>query len=608
VQPIRTLGGYPMNSGTPARLYVNSDYSIQVQNKNGSLIYSALAATERYGNIIISSADVSFLQAGTGAVTRTAQAKMRDVVSVKDFGAVGDGVADDTAEIQAAINHCALAGNSLFLPAGVYLVTAALSIPQQQGGIEIFGEAYNSPFNLQNSVWEGTNIVSTQTTGAVISCDGGASYSNRGVRIRNLSMRVATSGYAIYLKRCPEMATVEDVTILNTNTTVGGGHGVAFESCWLGGNLRNCVIQSATIGTSNIGVLVFNDAKAGQFVGDNNVISGFQRGFQLGAQAYQAVMRSTAMEANAWGAWVTGGENQITFDTCHFEFDSQGGIYLDNSDGVRILRCSFYRNAESNPGTRADIFVQGGPSNYNLTTRIADCYHFGLPTNTTFVYIANCAFGTGVIENNRVAMLGANTGTVGASLNGTEQIQWKVTDNLFQGCATPYVNATLAKEFNVGLGGQRAFRFDPIVTPAASPKTLNDYEIGTWTPVLGGDGGETGQSYSEQTGYYQKIGNRVYFTFRVALTNAGTVSLEAKLKGLPFQITGVIGAGAASVSDFNNLGVSVSMLTLRAEANGTAFFFRATTAASANMGFQFGSALYTNTTAITGGGWYTATA
>jgi hypothetical protein len=41
-QPIRTLGGYPSNSGTPARLYVNADYSIRVQNRNGSAIYSSL--------------------------------------------------------------------------------------------------------------------------------------------------------------------------------------------------------------------------------------------------------------------------------------------------------------------------------------------------------------------------------------------------------------------------------------------------------------------------------------------------------------------------------------------------------------------------------------
>jgi hypothetical protein len=129
VQPIRTLGGYPMNSGTPARLYVNSDYSIQVQNKNGSLIYSAPAATERYGNIIISSADVSFLQAGTSAVTRTAQAKMRETVSVKDFGAVGNGVADDTLAVQSAINAIAAAGGGVVLfPQGTYGVTSTITI------------------------------------------------------------------------------------------------------------------------------------------------------------------------------------------------------------------------------------------------------------------------------------------------------------------------------------------------------------------------------------------------------------------------------------------------------------------------------------------------
>jgi len=60
---------------------------------------------------------VGFLQAGSGAVVRTAQSKMRDVVSVKDFGAVGDGVVDDTVAIQNALN----AANYVFLPPGTYL-------------------------------------------------------------------------------------------------------------------------------------------------------------------------------------------------------------------------------------------------------------------------------------------------------------------------------------------------------------------------------------------------------------------------------------------------------------------------------------------------------
>lgn len=65
---------------------------------------------------------VGFQQAGTGAVTRTAQSKMRDVVSVKDFGAVGDGMADDTAAIQTAIT----ASKNVFLPAGTYKITSPL--------------------------------------------------------------------------------------------------------------------------------------------------------------------------------------------------------------------------------------------------------------------------------------------------------------------------------------------------------------------------------------------------------------------------------------------------------------------------------------------------
>src|SRR4030067_2979057 len=41
-QPIRTLGGYPVYQGTPSRFYVGSDYSIQVQDKNGSVVYTSL--------------------------------------------------------------------------------------------------------------------------------------------------------------------------------------------------------------------------------------------------------------------------------------------------------------------------------------------------------------------------------------------------------------------------------------------------------------------------------------------------------------------------------------------------------------------------------------
>jgi len=41
-QPIRTLNGYPVYQGTPSRLYADSDYSIQVLDSKGSLVYTSL--------------------------------------------------------------------------------------------------------------------------------------------------------------------------------------------------------------------------------------------------------------------------------------------------------------------------------------------------------------------------------------------------------------------------------------------------------------------------------------------------------------------------------------------------------------------------------------
>src|SRR3546814_2479403 len=60
--------------------------------------------------------------------TRTLAARLDDYTNVKDFGAVGDGVTDDTAAIQAAVTAALIAGKKrLRFPSGNYLHSGILA-------------------------------------------------------------------------------------------------------------------------------------------------------------------------------------------------------------------------------------------------------------------------------------------------------------------------------------------------------------------------------------------------------------------------------------------------------------------------------------------------
>ena len=129
-QPIRTQGGYPVNSGTPARLYVNSDYSIRVMNRNGSVVYSAPTATERYNTVVISAIDaskVTFTQ--TSSTTEiTLDSYLKGVaVTPEQFGAVGDNITNDYQALQDAFDT----GKPVYLNAQYFTSTTLVPSENQ---------------------------------------------------------------------------------------------------------------------------------------------------------------------------------------------------------------------------------------------------------------------------------------------------------------------------------------------------------------------------------------------------------------------------------------------------------------------------------------------
>jgi hypothetical protein len=112
-------------------------------------------ATQTTGNATDASV-VAYTAPYTAAVTTNVEDKLAQTVSVKDFGAVGDGVADDTAAIQAAIDAVeAAGGGSLYFPTGTYLTSGAHTVT---ASIRFFGDNSTSCVIRLSGSNTGTNL------------------------------------------------------------------------------------------------------------------------------------------------------------------------------------------------------------------------------------------------------------------------------------------------------------------------------------------------------------------------------------------------------------------------------------------------------------------
>jgi len=122
-------------------LTAGSNYKFALYTSTDVLITTWDNITGINGTGITSNAsNVTYDPAGIGAVATTVQAKLRESVSVKDFGAVGNGVANDTAAIQAAITAVSAAGGGqVIFPTGNYKTTQTITVPTQ---VYLIGETY----------------------------------------------------------------------------------------------------------------------------------------------------------------------------------------------------------------------------------------------------------------------------------------------------------------------------------------------------------------------------------------------------------------------------------------------------------------------------------
>ena len=133
----------------------------------------------------IPASSITFTQADTGAVQTTVNAKLQERLSVKDFGAKGDGSTDDAAAINTAFTAAAAIGSEVYFPrtASFYKVGSTLTLPQGASMVCADGATIKPSASMTDVVSITANI-GTRIYGRCVIANQ-SSYATNGIAIRS---------------------------------------------------------------------------------------------------------------------------------------------------------------------------------------------------------------------------------------------------------------------------------------------------------------------------------------------------------------------------------------------------------------------------------------
>ena len=160
-----------------------------------------------------------------GAVPRTAEDKMGERLSARDFGATGNGTTDDGAALQAAMNAAAAAGKTLLVGEGVFRTTLPLTLPGAAAGLVMRGRILYAGPDGQAALTIGdggaarnANKILTGLTVIRATQSDWTSEGDIGVVLRNLDASMVevreVTGFTIGLRTMGDGRGFEDTTLI----------------------------------------------------------------------------------------------------------------------------------------------------------------------------------------------------------------------------------------------------------------------------------------------------------------------------------------------------------------------------------------------------------
>ena len=232
-------------------------------------------------------------------------------IVVKDFGAIGDGVADDTVAIQTALDTL-VNGGTLFFPQGTYLTTSALIIKYPNIRLEGTGKRNPEvPLSLYDETVPSTIYVGHLGNGILMS----HTYDINGFQLNKIT--------------------------LACSTTARASIGIAFDLGGLGAFRRDFLIENATITGFNSALgMIASSVESGS----SETSMGMLRIINC------SIMHNSFISQNTYGQW-----NGFIFENN----DAGQNGYLVGQGGISLKGHTVSICNNILEGIRDPIFVEG---------------------------------------------------------------------------------------------------------------------------------------------------------------------------------------------------------------------------------------------------------
>lgn len=300
---------------------------------------------------------IAYLASGTGAVSRSVQAKLRETVSPGDFGAVGDGATDDTLALQRFFDAVTSGGLTGTMSGGTYKITSPVTISVGTKTFAINGGS--STLSVASTFSGGTSAV--KIVGSAVACDwslsgitvsgtlGATGTATEGITIGSTTVAINLFGY--------RFSRIEQVHVAGfaTNWKIVHARMIEFVACsaW----------NTSVSATNQTNLLI---TQAGAFTGDLRFTNCQYVQAKLSGNTNLSITSPTGPYSNVTGFGNVAG---IKFLGCDF-YAGEKAIYLYATSAAYLTDIWFVGGCQIDQETTNAIWVESN----NVNTSIEDIH------------------------------------------------------------------------------------------------------------------------------------------------------------------------------------------------------------------------------------------